>query len=126
MYSLKCPYCSNDAAPFLKTYFMGYFPGNKPSNCQHCSQPIKYNFNSYCLFGALFLALLFIIGIFIVPNFAFFEKENSLTPIQEVPNFDLFNIFVRIFETALVFIILYASYEILGKYFGVRMFNKRE
>ncbi len=126
MYSLKCPYCSKDAAPFLRTYFMGYFPGNRPSNCQHCSQSIKYNFNSYCLFGAMFLVLLFIIGIFIVPDLAFLEKDTSASLIQEVPNFDLINILVRFFEIALVFIVLYASYEILGKYFGIRMFNKRE
>ena len=126
MYSLTCPYCSKDAALFYRTYFMGYFPGNRPSNCQHCSQPIKCNFNSYCLVGALFLALLFVIGTFIAPDIAFLEKDNSISVIQELPNFDLIKILERIFEIAIVFIALYVSFEILGKYFGIRIFNRKE
>ncbi|HUT70569.1 MAG TPA: hypothetical protein VMW89_07805 [Desulfatiglandales bacterium] len=125
MNCLKCPYCQKKAAPFLKTYFWGYFPGNRPNVCQNCSKPIKYNLNYYFQCGALVLVLLIALGFFVDPLFSIFERNtNTSSPVTEVLGFDFIGLIGQLLEIGFVFFILYISFELPAKYFGLRIFKK--
>ena len=126
MHVLKCPYCDQKASSFFKTYFWGYFPGNQPNRCNNCSRPIKYKISGYLQCGLLFLILLFILGRIVDPIFAFFERKVDPNAIVEkAPAIDVFGFAEHIFEIGFVLFILYISFELPGKYLGIRIFKKR-
>ena len=126
MHILKCPHCDQIASSFLKTYFWGYFPGNHPNRCQNCSKPIKYSINCYLQCGALFLVLLIIYGYLLGPVLAVFERSpDSNAIIERIPAIDILGMAGWLLEITIVLLILYNSFEIPARYFGVKVFKKR-
>lgn len=126
MYILKCPHCDQQASSFLKTYFWGYFPGNHPNRCQRCSEPIKYNLNSYFQCGSLFLVLLFLFGYLLNPVLSIFVgSPSSNLIVDKIPAIDILGLTGWLFEIAIVFLILFTSFEIPARFFGTRVFKKR-
>lgn len=126
MYILNCPYCEKQASSFFKMYFWGYFPGNQPRKCKNCSKPIKHNLNSYMQCGAIFLVSLIILSHFLDPILSLFNNPTETnTMVKEVPTIDLIGLAEWVIEASIVILILFISFEIPARYFGLRAYKKR-
>ena len=126
MHCLECPYCKEKAAPLLKTYFWGYFPGNQPKRCQRCFGSIEYNLNSYFICGALFFTLLILFGYYVAPLFPFLSaRKETSSVVVELQSFNFIGLGRQVCEAVLVLSILYISFELPAKYFGIRIYKKR-
>ncbi|MFH2044106.1 MAG: hypothetical protein ABIK92_03050 [Pseudomonadota bacterium] len=126
MYILNCPYCEKQASSFFKMYFCGYFPGKQPNKCINCSKPIKHNLNGYMQCGVIFLISLIIVFHFLDPILPLFNNNPDITTIViEVPTIDFIGFAEWVIEAAIVILILFISFEIPARYFGVRAYKKR-
>ncbi len=116
LHYLNRPHCRKNAVPLsISTISSPLF--GRPEKCQHCSEPIKFNFYYYPICFSIFIILLVLCEYYPIRFIRDFINLNTTS-------FYILFLGKIIVEILFYTTIIYISFELPAKYLGIKIFKK--